>query len=153
MKTLKYCPQLNTLTGSITASLLLCQLEYWFEKTGSKPFYKFLEPCEDEHYQRGDSWTKEMGFTKPEFRTSFKRISKVYKSKSAFLASKDNFSDKLYLSYYDRIKKLTYYVRNHDAVAKFLENVDSILPYSIDYSSSKSTSQESISLSMPPDPL
>lgn len=148
MKTLKYCPQLNTLTGSITASLLLCQLEYWFDKTNTEPFYKFLEPCEDEHYQRGDSWTEEMGFTKPEFRTAFKRIGKVYKSRSEFLASKDKFSGKLYLSYYDRIKKLTYYVRNHDAVAKFLENADSILPYSIDYPSLKITSQESISLSM-----
>ena len=74
MKNLRYCPELNTITGSVTASLLMCQLEYWFNKKGNKPFYKFLGPCEDEHYHTGDSWTEELGFTKAEFRTAFSKI-------------------------------------------------------------------------------
>ena len=143
MKTLKYCPELNTFTGSITASLLLCQLEYWFSKRDSKPFYKFLSPCEDEHYHKGDSWTEELGFTKAEFRTAFRRIGTVYKSKSEFLKSKDPFGDKLYLSYYDRIKKLTYYMRHDKKVDELLENQLCASPYSVDYPSSKIPQQES----------
>lgn len=143
MKNLRYHPQLNTLTGSVTASLLMSQLEYWFHKTGHKPFYKFLAPCEDAHYQLGDSWVEELGFTKPEFRTAFSKIGKAYKTKTAYRESKDPFEGKLYLSYYDRIRKLTYYVRNHKLVdqlmGKFLENEDCALPSSEDYSSSKIT--------------
>lgn len=143
MKTLKYCPELNTFTGSITASLLLCQLEYWFSKRDSKPFYKFLSPCADEHYYKGDSWTEELGFTKAEFRTAFRRIGTVYKSKSEFLKSKDPFGDKLYLSYYDRIKKLTYYMRHDQKVDELLENQHCASPYSVDYPSSKIPQQKS----------
>lgn len=143
MKTLKYCPELNTFTGSITASLVLCQLEYWFSKKDLKPFYKFLSPCEDEHYHQGDSWTEELGFTKAEFRTAFRRIGKVYKSKSEFLKSKDPFGDKLYLSYYDRIKKLTYYMRHNQKVDELLENQHCVSPYSVDYPSSKIPTQKS----------
>ncbi|MDU6853175.1 MAG: hypothetical protein E6370_00025 [Clostridiales bacterium] len=137
MKTLKYCPQLNAFTGSITASLLMCQLEYWFNHTNGQAFYKFLEPCQDEHYHIGDSWIEEMGFTKTEFRTAFKHIGKIYKSKTEFLKSKDKFCGKLYLSYYDRIKKLTYYLRNNDEASSLLRNLEDVLPYSLDYTSSK----------------
>lgn len=143
MKTLKYCPQLNTFTGSITASLLMCQLEYWFNHTNGTAFYKFLEPCQDEHYHIGDSWIEELGFTKTEFRTAFKHIGKVYKSKTEFLKSKDKFSGKLYLSYYDRIKKLTYYIRNNDEASSLLRNLEDVLPYSLDYTSSTDYTPES----------
>lgn len=139
MKNLRYCPELNTITGSVTASLLMCQLEYWFNKKGNKPFYKFLGPCEDKHYHTGDSWTEELGFTKAEFRTAFSKIGITYKSKTAYKASCDPFEGKLYLSYYDRSKNLTYYMRNHTLVNKLLENQDCALPYFKDYNSSKIT--------------
>lgn len=137
MKNLRYCPELNVLTGSITASLLMCQLEYWFKKTASKPFYKFLSPCEDMHYHIGDSWTEELGFTKAEFRTAFHKIGKVYKTKKAYKESNDPFEGKLYLSYYDRIRKLTYYMRNDALVNKLLANQHCEPAYSEDYLSSK----------------
>lgn len=143
MKTLKYCPQLNAFTGSITASLLMCQLEYWFNHTNGEAFYKFLEPCQDEHYHIGDSWIEEMGFTKTEFRTAFKHIGRIYKSKTEFLKSKDKFCGKLYLSYYDRIKKLTYYLRNNDEASSLLRNLEDRLPYSLDYTSSTDYTPES----------
>ena len=139
MKNLRYCPELNTITGSVTASLLMCQLEYWFNKKGNKPFYKFLGPCEDKHYHTGDSWTEELGFTKAEFRTAFSKIGITYKSKTAYKASCDPFEGKLYLSYYDRSKNLTYYMRNHTLVNKLLENQDCALPYFKDYNPSKIT--------------
>ena len=65
-----YIKELRQLSGSVTASILMQQLDYWFEK---KPggFYKFLEPCENnELYKTGDSWTEELGFSKYEFKTA-----------------------------------------------------------------------------------
>lgn len=128
-KCLKYCPELNQLTGSITASLLLCQLEYWFDKTQGEAFYKFLEPCGHGSYKKGDAWVEELGFSKAEFRLAFSRIGKVYKSKKAYSESKDPFDGKLYLSYYDRFKKLTYYMRNTSLVNELLRNPLSQLGY------------------------
>lgn len=134
LKTLSYCPQLNQITGSVTASLLLCQLEYWFDKTHHKAFYKFLSPCEDTRYKSGDSWTEELGFSKAEFRNAFNKIGTVYKSKRAYLTSTNKFQGKLYLSYYDRGTNLTYYVRNTRALNKLLANQLSSVTYSKDYS-------------------
>lgn len=127
---LKYCPKLNKLTGSVTSSLLLCQLEYWFEKMKGECFYKFLEPCQHYAYKTGDSWVEELGFSKAEFRHAFSLIGKVYKSKKAYLESKDPFEGKLYLSYYDRIKKITYYIRNTTLTQEFLRNALSASGYS-----------------------
>lgn len=139
-KVLNYCPSLNTITGSITASLLMCQLEYWFDKTKGESFYKFLEPCTHSHYKKKDSWTEEMGFSKAEFRLAFSRIGKVYKSKKAFLESKNRFDGKFYLSYYDRHTKLTYYMRNTNLVTKLLRSKQCELLYTKDYNSSISPS-------------
>lgn len=122
LRTLNYCPELNRITGSVTASLLLAQLEYWFEKTHHKTFYKFLTTCEDSRYKKGDSWTEELGFSKTEFRNAFSKIGKVYKSKTAYLSSSNKFEGKLYLSYYDRSTNLTYYMRNTRLVNRLLAN-------------------------------
>ncbi|MGL4736755.1 MAG: hypothetical protein ACRCW2_04790 [Cellulosilyticaceae bacterium] len=112
LRVIKYQPELNEVTGGITATIVMGQLEYWFHKTEGKPFYKFLAPCEDESYRVGDSWCEELGFSRNEFRTAFGAIGKVYKTKKAYIESKDKFEGKLYLSYYDRIRRRTYYMRN-----------------------------------------
>lgn len=112
MNRLNYCPELNGVTGGINATILMMQLEYWFKRTESGRFYKFLEPCEDVNYRVGDSWVEELGFTKAEFRSAFGKIGKVYKSKKEYDGSMDKFEGKFYLSYYDRVRRLTYYLRN-----------------------------------------
>lgn len=149
MNQLKYYPSLNTLTGSINATLLMLQLEYWFSKSDANSFYKFLEPCEDAHYRTGDSWVEELGFTKAEFRGAFAKIGKVYKSKKEYESSTDKFQGKFYLSYYDRVKRLTYYLRHdksveevnreiaNEVLCKSIECVSACeqteLPISVDY--------------------
>lgn len=120
MKKLRYYPELNQITGGITSTILMLQLEYWFENTDRNAFFKFLEPCEDMHYRCGDSWCEETGFSKGEFRTAFARIGKVYKSKKEFNESQDKFEGKMYLSYFDRIKRLTFYMRNTEMVEQYL---------------------------------
>lgn len=112
MKTICYYPELVQRTGSINAALMMAQLEFWFKVTGGRPFYKFLEPCGHELYKDGDSWAEELGMTSSEIRSAFKRIGTIYKSKRAFKESQDVFKGKPYASYYDRIRKTTYYLRN-----------------------------------------
>ena len=116
MKTLVYQPKLTKLTGSINAALLMSQLEFWFKNQSGKPFYKFLEPCHHAAYREGDSWQEELAVSTTEFRSAFKRIGVAYKSKKAFLESPDRFRGKYYASYYDRIRKMTFYYRNDTAV-------------------------------------
>ena len=66
-----YRKELNELTGSVTATILLQQIIYWGKKTGGE-FYKFIEPCKHEKYKSGDSWTEELGFSKREFQQLIK---------------------------------------------------------------------------------
>lgn len=115
-----YYPNLNEITGSVTASILMMQLEYWFAKKDGQEFFKFTEPCDHPLYKEGDSWIEELNFGKDEFKGAFNRIGKSYTSKGQFSKHQDDdlFQDKLYASYYDRQKRLTYYFRNNDLVDK-----------------------------------
>ena len=116
-----YYKDLNNYTGSVTATILMTQLEYWFSKMNGQRFFKFLEPCERMDYKEGDSWVEELGFSKYEFRTAFAKIGKAYKSKNEYLSSQDQFAGELYLSYYDRLERRTYYIRNHEEADKILD--------------------------------
>lgn len=120
MRTICYYPELVQRTGSINAALMMAQLEFWFKVTDSKPFYKFLEPCGHELYKKGDSWSEELGMTSSEIRSAFKRIGTIYKSKRAFTESQDVFKGKPYASYYDRIRKTTYYLRNTEKAQQMM---------------------------------
>lgn len=70
-----YRKELNSLTGSVTATILLQQMIFRFTNNGNKSFYKFIEPCEHRLYKEGDSWTEELGFTPREFKTAFSKLS------------------------------------------------------------------------------
>jgi len=69
-----YRKELNQITGGVMATILLQQLIYWTDKNNNKPFYKFIEPCNNEKYIKGDSWTEELGFTKKEFIGAYKKL-------------------------------------------------------------------------------
>ena len=68
-----YRKELNKITGSVTASILLQQVIYWHNKVGGE-FYKFILPCSHPLYKSGDSWTEELGFSRKEFTTAMKRL-------------------------------------------------------------------------------
>lgn len=69
-----YRKELNSLTGSVLTSILLVQMVYRFVNNGNKPFYKFKIPNEHELYKEGDSWTEELGFSRREFDTAYKKL-------------------------------------------------------------------------------
>jgi len=95
---------------------IIAKLEYWFSKPEyhQNGFYKFTEPCENVRYQFGESWSEELRCSRPSFRKAFQLIGTVHSSKGAYLESEDPFGGKLYCSYFDRIKKITVYLRNNE---------------------------------------
>ena len=76
-KLIAYRKELNKFTGSVTATILLQQLIFHSSQKNYKSFYKFIEPCNNELYRTGDSWTEELGFTKNEFNTAYKKLQKL----------------------------------------------------------------------------
>ena len=124
MKKICYYPELVMITESVTAALMMSQLEFWFKVREGKSFYKFLEPCEHEFYKVGDSWQEELGMSSSEIRSAFKKIGVPYKSKKAFKEAEDIFQGKYYASYYDRIRKVTYYFRNTSKVKEVFEALE-----------------------------
>ena len=67
-----YRPELNAITGSVTATILLQQI--LFRLGDCEEFYKFKEPCGHRLYKEGDSWCEELGFTRKEFDGAIERL-------------------------------------------------------------------------------
>ena len=122
LRTIEYYPSLREYVGSINAAIIVAYLESCFREQG-KIFYKFMEPCNHRDYKEGTSWVEELHMTATEFRTALKHIAVVYKSKKEYNLSQDKFQGKMYLSYYDRISKLTYYMRNDDLVGRRFKEI------------------------------
>jgi hypothetical protein len=121
-----YVPWLRPVAGSVAGCILMQQLDHRFAQ---KPhgFYKFLVPCPGhDHYRQGDSWREELGLTPAEFRTAFDKIGIRYTSKREFEDAgigADHFQAKLYCSYHDKIKGLTWYYRNDALVDAVLDEL------------------------------
>lgn len=118
---------LRKLTGSSSAAILMLQLEYWFDRY-PEGFVKYLETPSnptywDSNLATRESWTEELGFSKEEFRTAFDLIGTRFNSKSQYekaAKSGDEFSDKFYLSFFDRRSGSTSYRRNHKKLGELV---------------------------------
>lgn len=121
-----YLPELRGYCQSVTACLLMTQLEYRFVAMPDG-FYKFLSPCVHHLYKEGDSWIEELAFSEAEFRSAFDNIGIRYRSKRQLQetidANQDPFQRKLYLSYIDVKNGLTYYQRNHELAVTVIDNL------------------------------
>lgn len=124
-----YHPAFRSIAGSVSATILFQQLEFYFAKYPDG-FYKFLEPCPGhKNYKEGDSWTEEIGFSKDEFRSAFDNLAIRYRSKKEYENYQEspffdcNDKEYLYCSYHDKIKGLTFYFRNHIYVDRLLTEV------------------------------
>lgn len=101
-----YRKELNAITGGITSTILLQQMIFRFVNNDNKAFYKFKEPCSHEKYKDGDSWCEELGFSKKEFDTAFKRL------EDAMLVSKKT-----------KMDRTTFYSVNIDFLEEKLEGI------------------------------
>ena len=121
-----YVPELRPFAGSVTATILWQQLDYWFTKY-PEGFYKFLEPCENSLYKKGQAWTEELGFSSKEFRNAFKIIGFAHKSKTTFDSSPNPFlinnKEVFFISVRNNNNGLTFYYRNHNLVDSVLNSI------------------------------
>lgn len=103
-----YRPEYNEITGSVTASIFLQQIWYWWSRSGRKPFYKFRGPCKDKRYRVGDSWTEELGFTRRQFETARKGFAnKITKG-----ANRTKIQTQSLVIYWTDSNRLTWYMLN-----------------------------------------
>lgn len=116
-----YVPELRPVAGSVTATILMQQLDYWFERHPDG-FYKFQDASPDNPaYKSGDSWAEELNFSVAELRNAFDQIGHRHKSKTEWSESADPFNGKFYCCYTDRRTRLTFYFRNHAMVDAALD--------------------------------
>ena len=129
--TIAYRPRLNQLTGSVTATILLQQILYWYKQMDCKPFYKFKESCEHREYKPGDSWCEELGFTRREFDTALSRI--------AIKRNKNNREDgqKAYAYYWITPQRMTFYTIDEEYLVEKLIPLYSVKAENADTKSTK----------------
>jgi hypothetical protein len=120
-RVIAYSPEVSKKLGSVTAAILVGQLEFWFSKY--KTFWKFLEPNNSENYREGDSWTEELAFSKAEFKTAFNKVGIKYASQKEYEDAENKFvkdgKEYLYCSYTNKMTHITWYERNDAKVEKF----------------------------------
>lgn len=114
-----YRQELNAITGSVTGTLLLSQMLYWWEKENRKPFYKFKEKCTHPKYKEGDSWCEELGFTKYEFNSARNAIALKITKKN----KQDSTNIQHIVHYWITPDRITYYKINEEFLAKQLERI------------------------------
>ena len=111
-----YRPRLNKITGSVTATILLLQILYWWTKQRRKKFYKFMSPCQHSLYRIGDSWEEELGFTRRELTTALKKLgTKLTKGTSKTEALKDKL-----IIYWTDSNRMTWFEVNEPLLRKKL---------------------------------
>ena len=138
-----YIKELRPFAKSVLSTILMRQLDYWFDIYNGETFYKFTEPVEEKNeiapskkeskYKKGDSWTEELSISYEEFVTAFDNIGVRYKSKTQYLKALENDelfideegNEKYYCSYHDKLDKVTYYIRNHTLVDDLLADISS----------------------------
>lgn len=115
---IKYYPELGRFFDSICAAVLLKQIDYMFSANGDNPFHVFKEPCENERYVKGNSWTEILGISKNEFNSALVKIGaiKVTKGVSLTEAKKQNL-----VVYWTDKNRLTWYWLNIEKYNELLE--------------------------------
>lgn len=106
-----YRKELNQITGSVTATILLQQILFRWENHGRMPFYKFKKPCEHHLYKKGDSWCEELGFTREEFDTALSKIGCKTSKKKPMQENK-------FVRYWTTPDRITYYDINISTLRK-----------------------------------
>lgn len=150
-----YVRELREHAGSVTSTLYMQQLEYWFDKFPDG-FYKYLSPPKEgaAGYKKGDSWSEELGFSLRELKSAWSNIGVTLGSMSAYKEAvknsnpflKEDGSEAFYCAVYDRLNHITWYYRNHDKVD---ETLNDLISESVISGTDKSASPENTKAHLP----
>jgi hypothetical protein len=106
-----YRPQYSKITGTVTSAIVFQQMNYWWHTMHRRPFYKFREPCEHEKYNKGDSWTEELGIGVTAFDNALKAIGAAKVTKGT---SKAKLLRNHKVIYWTDSNRMTWYQVNED---------------------------------------
>lgn len=124
-----YWSKLNAIIGNVTATIMMTQMEYWFQRY-PEGFYKFRSKPENHHplYKDGDSWTEELSITVSQYKTAFRKIGVVLPERADWDLSMGEtaFQGMLYASHFFPRDGTLYFFRNHQLANRF---VNSVLEY------------------------
>jgi len=120
-----YRPELRSICGSVTATILLQQIIYWTDRSKGK-FYKFKEPNNHELYKEGDSWLEELAFGEKEFTAAIRNIG--FKRGKGVKGQVPQSEEEALVVYYTDKDRLTWYILNEDLLEKHLEKVYQVTP-------------------------
>ncbi len=113
---IKYRPQFSRELKSVTAAILLQQINFRWRVNRGRPFYKFKLPCQHKAYRQGDSWSEELGFSRKEFDTALSKISLTPEQKKKIrqgVAIKKTKWQSL-VEYFIDTNRMTWYSLNED---------------------------------------
>lgn len=116
--------------GCERASALFSRLDYRFNIMPDG-FYKFMAPCKNRYYRKGDSLAEEMELHRDTILVASKKIVTAYKSKALYeeaisrLGKIGAFKGMPYLSYLDNNTHQTFYLRNKQVAGLMLKGQDS----------------------------
>lgn len=113
---IKYRPKFSGRLGSVTAAILLQQINFRWHTNKKKPFYKFKQPCNHKAYKKGQSWIEELGFSRKEFDTALSKISLTPNQKKQTKLGKETKIDKWQnlVEYYVDTTRMTWYSLNEE---------------------------------------
>jgi len=124
-ESIPYIKELRKLetVSSINACLVMAKLELLFLQY-PESFCKYTRPCKSQEELDGLSWREELGMSRDAFRTVKYALITRYRTKRAYLESKDKFNGKFYCCYVDTIdSKKTYFFRNDELVDRCLSEL------------------------------
>ncbi len=117
-----YRPNLNAITGSLTATVFLNQVWHWWERSGNQPFYKFLQPCNHPLYRPGDSFCEELGMERDEFEAARSKLAvRWFKRMETLGFTKEKFLEDHLIIYWVDADRKTWYAFNEELYIAKLE--------------------------------
>ena len=105
VQTIPYRKQLNKISGSVTATILLQQIIYYSDYFQGE-FYRFKQPCKHHLYKHGESFVEVLGFSKHEFDTALRKLI------SSNIVEKRTTMD-----------RMTFYKLNNDVLIELIEGL------------------------------
>lgn len=117
-----YRKELNHLTGSVTATILLSQMLYWWKVNKRQPFYKFRVPCSHDDYNAGDSWCEELGFGEKELDNAISAICEKGRTTRKDIKNEKK-QGKGYIKCWQTMDRKTYYEVNEELLEQDLKEL------------------------------
>lgn len=119
-KVVAYRPNLLRVIKDTEATIFLQQVYHYWYHNNCEAFYKFVAPCDNELYRKGDSWTERLGFSRHQIEKCLKILgTKITAGTSkAFAMEQDDLN--YCILWWTSSHRVSYYTINPKAFNKLI---------------------------------